>query len=119
MLIKLVEIRKNLNSATSLNSEVKQNYFLSEVYINPNHIVCMREDESLKNKLERTDLPVGLDKRQTFTRLNLERGQSGVDITVIGSLEIIKSKIDQAAQQKVRNYDWMFTTRDGTIYLGA
>ena len=65
----------------------------------------MREDEALKSKLERSNLPDGLDKRQVFTRLNLERGQSGVDITVIGSLDIIKNKIDQATNRKVHSYD--------------
>ena len=106
MLIKLVEIRKNLSAATTLNSSSKQNYFLSEVYINPSHIVCMREDEALRGKLGNTDeLPSGLDSRQTFTRLNLERGQTGVDITVIGSLEIIKKKIDKAIERKVISHD--------------
>jgi len=92
MLIKLVEVRPVMPSAT--NKTTNQKYFLSEVYINPSHIVCMREDVTLKNKLGTTDLPEGLDERQGFTKLNLERGQSGVDITVVGSLEIVKNKID-------------------------
>ena len=79
---------------TATHETAKQKYFLSEVYINPSHIVCMREDVVLKNKLGTTDLPEGLDMRQGFTRLNLERGQSGVDITVVGSLEVVKNKID-------------------------
>ena len=55
MLIKLVEVRPVMPSAT--NETTKQKYFLSEVYINPSHIVCMREDLLLKNKLGTTDLP--------------------------------------------------------------
>ena len=37
---------------------------MREIYINPNHVVCMHEDISMKKSLLEGLLPQDLDKRQ-------------------------------------------------------
>jgi hypothetical protein len=38
-------------------------------------------------------LPEDLDKRQRFTKVLLDRGQSGIDLTVVGETAIISQKL--------------------------
>ena len=93
MSIKLVEIRQS-SDVTKFTSKNKQQYFLSEVYINPDHVVYMREDSVFKTRLLSEGLsPEGLSEHQEFTRVNLSRGQSGVDIVVVGSVSTIQEKL--------------------------
>mgnify|MGYP005822410339 CR=1 FL=1 len=93
MLIKLIEIRQSSN-VTKFTNKQKQQYFLSEVYINPDHVVYMREDPSFKKRLLSEGLsPDGLSDHQDFTRVNLSRSQSGVDIIVVGSVDNIQEKL--------------------------
>ncbi len=92
MLIRLAQIQ----------SEVYANkgtvYSLSEIYINPKYVICLREDATLKEKLLRENLfPEGLDKRQDITRINVQRGNTGLDVAVVGSPELIASKLAKGA----------------------
>lgn len=81
-MIKLVEVHKNLTG-----------YHLGEVYINPKHVVAMRQDDRMLSVLREGKLPGGLDENQRFTKLYVDRGQSGIDITVVGELNHIKEKL--------------------------
>ena len=38
-------------------------------------------------------LPEDMDSRQQFTRLYLDRGQAGIDITVVGSVQTVKDSL--------------------------
>jgi hypothetical protein len=38
-------------------------------------------------------LPSGLNSEQKFTRIHLNRGQSGIDVVVVGSPQQIQRKI--------------------------
>ena len=80
-MVKLVEIYNNFNGQ----------YHLREIYINPKHVVAMRSDE--KAATIKKDLPDDLDERQSFTKLYLNRGQVGIDITVVGDLQSITEKL--------------------------
>jgi hypothetical protein len=81
-MIKLVEVHKSLSG-----------YHLGEVYINPKHVVAMRQDDRMLSVLKEGKLPGGLDENQRFTKLYVDRGQSGIDITVVGDLNHIKEKL--------------------------
>ena len=63
MIIKLVEIFESIGR--SRNS--RTSYSLREVYVNPNHVVCLREDVSMRKKLEAKILNEGVDLKQKFT----------------------------------------------------
>jgi hypothetical protein len=80
-MIRLVEVQKNLSG-----------YSLGEVYINPKHVVAMRQDDKMIRVLEEGSLPE-LDERQSFTKLYIDRGHTGIDITVVGALQHIKEKL--------------------------
>lgn len=89
MIIKLVEIFESIGR--SRNS--RTSYSLREVYVNPNHVVCLREDVSMRKKLEANLLPENLDLKQQFTKLSLDRGHSGIDLVVVGPPETIEEKL--------------------------
>lgn len=88
MIVKLVEVYeiKNHNARSS--------YDLREVFVNPEQIACLREDSLAANKLEAGLLPENLDRRQKFTRIYLNRGMHGTDITVVGDPASIKEKLN-------------------------
>jgi len=45
-------------------------------------------------------LPEGLDQRQRFTRIYLDRGQTGIDIVVVGDPEVIQADLKKAKSNK-------------------
>ena len=81
-MIRMVEVYKVLNE-----------YRLREVYVNPKHVVAMRQDDRMLGLLAEDKLPSGLDQSQSFTKLYVDRGNTGIDITVIGDLVSIKEKL--------------------------
>lgn len=81
-MIRMVEVYKVLNE-----------YRLREVYVNPKHVVAMRQDDRMLGLLAEDKLPSGLDQSQSFTKLYVDRGNTGIDITVIGDLGSIKEKL--------------------------
>jgi len=95
--IKLVEVRRN-NRYTN-NKANEEQYTLHEVYINPSHVVAIREDERALQHLREGLMPSGLDARQGFTKLHLQRGQNGLDITVIGDPGVIETKMMTSMQR--------------------
>lgn len=95
MLVTLVEVvEKSRHQTTS--AERGRSYGLREVTVNPNHVVCLREDHQMVKMLNEGYLPEDMDKRQQFTRLYLDRGQAGIDITVVGSVQSIKDSLGVA-----------------------
>tara|TARA_R110002072_G_scaffold99783_2_gene219519 strand:+ start:709 stop:984 length:276 start_codon:yes stop_codon:yes gene_type:complete len=68
-------------------------YRLREVYINPKHIVAMRQDDRMQAVLQEGNLPDELDNRQDFTKLYVDRGHTGIDITVVGNMPALKEKL--------------------------
>lgn len=97
--VKLTEVVPKRALANEGTAIAKETYTLREVYINPEHIVCMRADEMMKRRLTEDLLPNGLDARQEFTKIYINRGQSGIDITVVGSPNIIQGKMFEAAKK--------------------
>jgi len=90
-MIRLIEIHKVLNE-----------HRLREVYINPKHVVAMRQDDRMMNLLSEGTLPDGIDQAQTFTKLYVDRGNTGIDITVIGDLGSIKEKLGLDARSLLK-----------------
>ena len=93
-LITLTEI-VSINRGRPMNGE--QEYILREVDLNPSQIVCLREDENLNSyfQRDRSIFPPGLYDGVKFTRINLDRGQLGIDITVVGSMRDIRQKLSE------------------------
>jgi len=73
--------------------KVLSEHRLREVYVNPKHVVAMREDDRMQSLLSEGVLPDGIDQTQSFTKLYVDRGNTGIDITVVGDLNSIKEKL--------------------------
>jgi len=92
MVIKLVEVCKAMGIGTT------ENYALKEVFINPEHVVCLRSDDLTRQRLQENKLPEELDRRQEFTRIQLNRGHNGLDIVVVGAPSLVEQKLKMPRQ---------------------
>ena len=90
-MIRMIEVYKVLNE-----------HRLREVYINPKHVVAMRQDDRMLGLLAEGKLPDGIDQAQSFTKLYVDRGNTGIDITVIGDLGSIKEKLGLDARSLLK-----------------
>ena len=91
-LISLVEVYKNTHP---LQGETFLRYGLREILLNPEHVVAIRENLTLEEKLEKGLFPEGLDRRQRFTKLQLSmgNGQSSVSINIVGDTRLVAEKL--------------------------
>ena len=92
MVIKLVEVSEVLDVAAP------QKYVLREVFINPEHVICLRPDELAKRRLQENKLPAELDGRQEFTCIQMNSGHNGFNITVVGNPSIVEEKLRYTRQ---------------------
>lgn len=100
MFITLTEVVEN-STTTTLDNSSSRKFTLREVTINPKYVVCVREDLRYKTLLGEGKLPEGLDPRQRFTRVYMDRGQSGIDIVVVGDPEMIESSIGTGVKKEI------------------
>tara|TARA_Y100000310_G_scaffold119366_1_gene118103 strand:- start:105 stop:392 length:288 start_codon:yes stop_codon:yes gene_type:complete len=94
MLIKLVQLKKV--------NDFPSRYSLEEIFINPEHVVLLREDLQARDLLEENFLPEGLDKRQQFTRLLIDRDSSANYITIVGAPDTVSEKISHKNKQLLK-----------------
>ena len=94
--IKLVEIYGTDNET------VVRNYSLRTIYINPDHVVCMREDTATKGLLSEGRLPQNLDARQNFTRITINKGTYGQEIVVVGAVDEVYNKLKNQKLELLR-----------------
>jgi hypothetical protein len=93
-MIKFVEVTDDTVYSKSVSDDDnKKKYSFREVVINPDHIVCLREDPAMILAGRSGEMPAELDQRQSFTRLHLDRGQLGMDIVVVGSPNQVLDKL--------------------------
>lgn len=85
--IKLVELYEQ-----PVSSEEK--WTLREVVVNPDYVVCLRPDYRAPALLREGALPEGLDERQEFTKIQMSRGNGGLDIVVVGGIALIENKLN-------------------------
>tara|TARA_R110002073_G_scaffold322196_1_gene498700 strand:- start:246 stop:536 length:291 start_codon:yes stop_codon:yes gene_type:complete len=92
MVVKLVEVCKSTEFGLS------NTYALREIFINPEHVVCLRSDDVTRQRLQENKLPQELDERQEFTRIQLNRGHNGLDVVVVGNPSMVEQKLQTAHQ---------------------
>jgi hypothetical protein len=71
------------------NEKGELNYTLKEIYINKNQIVLIQDDERLEKRYRPED-----GKNQKFTKISLNTGNMGYDVTVVGDVKLIYKKIE-------------------------
>ncbi len=96
MLVKLTEICAN-GTVTTPN-----NYIVREVFVNPEHVIMIREEKRIQELNERGMLTEGLDTSHRFSKLTINRGQSGTEIVVIGAPDLVETKLKNSARQLLR-----------------
>lgn len=88
MLVKLTEVCHNATLTT------QQDYTLRDVFVNPEHVVMIREEARIKALNEQGLLADGLDQAHRFTKLTINRGHTGTEIVVVGSPDIIEGSLN-------------------------
>lgn len=78
MLVKLTEVCGTGAVTTG------RRYSLREVFVNPEHVVMVREEHQMKNLNEQGMLTEGLDKQHRFSKITIDKGTTGTEIVVIG-----------------------------------
>ena len=96
MLVKLTEVCLNGTYTTS------QEYMLREIFINPEHVVMIREEKRIKLLNEEGKINSDLKPEHDFTKLTINRGQTGTEIVVIGSPDVIESQLNKKTRQLLR-----------------
>jgi len=92
MLVKLTEVCNN--GAVTTNKL----YSLREIFINPEHVVMIREEKRMKELNESGKVASGLDATHQFSKLTINRGQSGTEIVVVGAPAIIENTLQKGKQ---------------------
>tara|TARA_R110000824_G_scaffold400526_1_gene608197 strand:- start:1314 stop:1604 length:291 start_codon:yes stop_codon:yes gene_type:complete len=92
MLVKLTEVCNN--GAVTANKL----YSLREVFINPEHVIMIREEKRMRELNERGKVATGLDGTHRFSKLTINRGQAGTEIIVVGAPEMIENTLKSGKQ---------------------
>jgi hypothetical protein len=92
MLIKVVVISETVDNTNLQNSFRK--FKIQEMFINKNLIVSILEDEKFNLLNVQNKLPSGLSSDQKFTKITLNKGNFGEDISVIGDYTSIAKLIE-------------------------
>jgi len=73
----------------SRTSERKMKFKTRDVLINPEHIICIRPSSGAlyEGKID------GISNNSSFCTISLNRGQSGLDIVVVGNAIEIQEKL--------------------------
>tara|TARA_R110001583_G_scaffold159170_3_gene310972 strand:+ start:480 stop:821 length:342 start_codon:yes stop_codon:yes gene_type:complete len=87
-LVKLTEVCHNSTLTT------QQDYTLREVFVNPEHVVMIREEARMQKLNEQGALPNDLDHSHRFTKLTINRGHTGTEIVVVGAPSIIENTLN-------------------------
>jgi|TARA_R110002012_G_scaffold321304_1_gene548583 hypothetical protein len=92
MLVKLTEVCGTGAVTTG------RRYSLREVFVNPEHVVMVREEHQMKNLNEQGMLTEGLDKQHRFSKITIDKGTTGTEIVVIGDPNTVETVLNK------RNY---------------
>ncbi len=87
-IVKLIEVSRSSNVINDAG------YTLKEIFVNPEHVVCLREDHHTLKLLHEGRLPDHLDTRQKFTKVQMNRGSTGLDIVVVGCPSTVEEKLN-------------------------
>ena len=87
---KLIEVMQN--------STLSKSYSLREVFVNPRHVVMLREDHVTKKTINEKKMIEGLDDRQQYTRVTIHNGTVGSQFVVVGSPAVVETKLKTGKQ---------------------
>ncbi len=80
----------------------RSKFSLRDIYLNPEHIISIREDYKIKQLITESNVKLGLDDRQQFSKVILGRGTTGQETIVVGSPESIYEKMQTSHKNLLR-----------------
>ena len=89
MLVKLTEVCGTGAVASG------RRYSLREVFVNPEHVVMVREEHQMKSLNEQGMLTEGLSKDHRFSKITIDKGTTGTDIVVIGDPNTVETALNK------------------------
>jgi hypothetical protein len=94
MLAKLTQVVENLSTSE---------FILKTIFVNPDHVITIIEDDRIQNINSKRPLLEGLDQSHEFSRIAISSGgtQSRL-ITVVGSPESIMEALQNDKRQLIR-----------------
>jgi hypothetical protein len=95
MLIRLTEVYGNGVIPS------KPAYTLREVFVNPEHVVMIREETKMQQLNEQGALPKELNLHHRFTKLTINRGHTGTEIIVVGAPEIVERTLNTNKEKQL------------------
>jgi len=99
MIVKFTEVYESRKGTTSISSNPTHRSFdTRDIYINPAHVVCIREEGPRFGNLLRENTAANVNPDNTFTRVFINRGQTGIDVTVVGSAVQVTEQLAQNSQ---------------------
>jgi hypothetical protein len=96
MLIKLTEVCTNGTCTT------QEDYTLKEIFVNPDHVIMIREEARMRSLNEQGLLNKGLDSTHQFSKLTINRGNTGTEIVVVGAPNTIETVLNKNNKQVLR-----------------
>ena len=90
-MIKLVQIKKNSYGQ----------YNLTQVYVNPSHIIFMTENSELRSLLKEGKIDLKLEKSLSFTKIKINENNSTIEINVVGTPESIEDKMFNNSTRRI------------------
>ena len=100
MLVKLTEVYGNSGTASYLSSG--KTYSLREIYINPKHVVMIRESNAIRKLNEAGEISSELDKNHRFSKITVNRGSGNTDFVVVGAPEHVGQTLNKNQKQLLR-----------------
>lgn len=97
-MIQLVEIVE-----APIATNIQDKFHVRQIYVSPEHIVMVREDNLISRTLKENNIvmPGISSNTMQFAKLTINRGTTGQDITVLGSVEMIYEKINSSRSKQL------------------
>ena len=92
MLVKLTEVCNN--GAVTTNKM----YSLREIFVNPEHVVMIREDKRIRELNENGKVASNLDAKHQFSKITINRGYTGTEIVVVGAPHVVENTLKNGKQ---------------------
>ena len=84
--------------------DIEGGYYLSEVVVNPVHIVYMAEDDNMNRLLKEGVINIGLNDNVSFTRIRMASKKDGIqeEIVVVGTPTSVQTKMLKSNRMLLR-----------------
>jgi hypothetical protein len=90
-MVRFVEIVENPYA----NDTSSKRYTLRETFINPDHVIMVREDASIASNITEQNSH-GIDPRHSYSKILINRGTTGQETIVVGTPQQVYEKLNSS-----------------------